>query len=279
MKRLFFLIEIILLTACQTTRQINWPMQNNSSLTGSSFYKNAAAMTWQKRDSLAVNEILAGNIPSFLKKFVPVHVSITTPEGKIIKATYYVAPDYVSIGSDDDWARIPLTPNAAQKIADKTDCFLTTRKIADDIYKSAKVKLEPVPLYAFRDSTPTMWHHHLIIEGQRKGRKGLIAGIKKDVVISGKISHDTFARRIGANRVAIYGWHKPDGKPIQPLYTGHVNWYVDYSHGIRLVYRKIKVSLPAGRAGSQWMDYIDVMKDPILQKLICDEEYCDFTRY
>ena len=58
--------------------------------------------------------------------------------------------------------------------------------MVDDIYKAAKVKLEPVPMYAFRDSTPTMWHHHLIIEGQRKGRKGLIAGIQKDVVISGK---------------------------------------------------------------------------------------------
>ena len=31
-----------------------------------------------------------------------------------------------------------------------------------------------------------------------------------------------------------------DGKPIQPLYTGHVNWYVDYSHGVRLVCPKHK---------------------------------------
>ena len=126
--------------------------------------------------------------------------------------------------------------NAAQKIADSFDCFLPTRKMVDDIYKAAKIKLEPVPMYAFRDSTPTMWHHHLIIEGQRKGRKGLIAGIKKDVVISGKISRDQ-----RPDRVAIYGWHKLDGKPIQPLYTGHINWWVDYSQGIRLVYRKIKV--------------------------------------
>ncbi|MBD0375804.1 MAG: hypothetical protein ICV51_09270 [Flavisolibacter sp.] len=108
------------------------------------------------------------------------------------------------------------------------------------------MRLEPVPLYAFRDSTPTMYHHHLIIEGQRKGRKGLIAGIKKDIVITGKLLHDP-----KPNRVAIYGWHKLDGNPIQPLYTGHVNWYVDYSHGIRLVYRK----------------------------LLCDEEYCDFYKY
>lgn len=51
--------------------------------------------------------------------------------------------------------------------------------MVDDIYKAAKVKLEPVPMFAFRDSTPTMWQHHLIIEGQRKDRRGLIAGIKR----------------------------------------------------------------------------------------------------
>jgi hypothetical protein len=72
--------------------------------------------------------------------------------------------------------------------------------------------------------------------------------------------------------VAIYGWHKPDGKPVQPLYTGHVNWYVDYSHGIRLVWRKIKV-------GKNWLDYTEVLNDPVLHKLLCDEKWCDFYRY
>ncbi len=37
------------------------------------------------------------------------------------------------------------------------------------------------------------------------------------------------------HRVAIYGWHYPDGRAIQPLYVGHVDWYVDYSHGLRLM--------------------------------------------
>ena len=246
---------------------MQWP-ERTSSITGNEFYHQAFAMKWKERDSLAINEILAGNVPSFLKKFVPVHVSIVdSVTGKTIKATYYVAPDYLSIGRDDDWARINITPNAAQKIADSFDCFLPTRKIVDDIYKAAKVKLEPVPLYAFRDSTPIMWHHHLIVEGQRKGRKGLIAGIQKDVVISGKVSRDP-----KQDRVAIYGWHKLDGNPIQPLYTGHIYWWVDYSQGIRLIYRKIKVN-------GKWMDYIDVLKDPVLQRLLCDEEYCDFYRY
>jgi hypothetical protein len=256
-----------LFISCGPAIKITTP-QKTSSITGSEFYKKTAAMKWRQRDSLAVKEILAGAFPSFLKKFVPVRTVITdSSTGKTIKATYYVSPDYVSIGNDEDWARVCITPMAAQKIADSLGCFLPTRKMVNDIYAAAKIKLEPVPMYAFRDSTPTMWHHHLIIEGQRKGRRGLIAGIKKDVVITGKILRDD-----KPSRVAIYGWHKPDGKPIQPLYSGHVDWYVDYSHGIRLVWRKIKVN-------NRWMDYTDVLKDVMLRRLLCDEAWCDCYRY
>jgi hypothetical protein len=253
--------------SCTSYRKIQVPPRS-SSLTGSQFYKTAAPFKWQQRDSLVLKEVFTGNIPSFLKKFVPVNVQITdSVTGKTIKATYYVAPDYLSIGTDDDWARINITPNAAQRIADTLNCFLPTRKMVDDIYKAAKLKLEPMPMYAFRDSTPTMLHHHLIVEGQRKGRKGLIAGIQKDVVISGKITRDS-----RPERVAIYGWHQLNGVPIQQLYTGHIYWWVDYSQGIRLVFREIKVN-------GKWMDYTDVLKDPVLQRLLCDEEYCDFYKY
>ena len=248
-------------------------------MSGTEFYHQAFAMKWKERDSFAVNEILAGNIPSFLKRFVPIHVSTTDSYGSVIRASYFVAPDYLSVGIDNDWARINITPMAAQKIADSLHCFLPTKKMVDDIYKDAKIKLEPVPMYAFRDSTPTMWHHHLIIEGQRKGKRGLIAGIQKDVVISDKISRDPIPMAIGTDRVAIYGWHKLDGNPIQPLYTGHVNWWVDYSQAIRLIYRKIKVNAPGRNGRWKWMDYTDVLKDPVLRTLLCDEEFCDFFRY
>ena len=57
-------------------------------------------MKWEARDSFAVKEILGGNVPSFLKKFSPVNVSIRDSiTGKIINATYYVSPDYLSIGN------------------------------------------------------------------------------------------------------------------------------------------------------------------------------------
>lgn len=246
---------------------MHWP-NVHSSITGAEFYRQAAGMKWKERDSFVVKEILSGNLPAFLKKFVPIKISgIDSASEKTIRITYYVSPDYLSVGTNDNWARVNITPMAAQKIADRLNCFLPTRKMVDDIYLASKVKMEPVPMYAFRDSTPTMYQHHLIIEGQRKSRKGLIAGIKKDVVISGKISRDP-----KPNRVAIYGWHKSDGKPIQPLYTGHVNWYVDYSQGIRLVYKKIKVN-------NKWMDYTDLLKENGLKHFLCDEEYCDFYRY
>ena len=226
---------------------------------GESFFKTVASWGWKQRDSLALKEILSGNIPGFLIKFIPVSTEITDSSGKPHKAVFYVSPDYISIGTNEDFARVPLTAMAAQKIADSFNCILPTKKMVDIIYAQATVKPEPVPMFAYRDSSVTMWQHHLIIEGQRKGRKGLIAGIKKDVVSSTKMLKEP-----KQDRVAIYGWQQLNGKPIQPLYTGHVNWYTDYSHGIRLVYRKIKIN---GRE----MDYTSILTHPIYYQLLSDE--------
>jgi hypothetical protein len=267
--RLPFLVLLACsLVECSSHKTISIHKETASQVGGSDFFKTAVSFNWKERDSLAAKLILSGDVPRFLEKFVRIRSSITdSVTGKKITAVYYVAPDYLSVGNASDWARVPLTPVTAQHIADAIHCFLPTRKMVNDIYFYAKIKLEPVPMYAFRDSSITMWQHHLIIEGQRKGRMGLIAGIKKDVVISGKILRDP-----RPDRVAIYGWHKLNGIAIQPLYTGHVDWYADYSHGIRLVYRTIRVN-------GKLMDYIDVLKNPKLRRLLCDEELCNFYRY
>jgi hypothetical protein len=261
------LIPVVGLAACTPARRLALPPRPITAPSGSEFYKSVFNVDRVEREIVARREILAGNVPSFLRSFVPIETSIVAADGHTIGAVYYVLPDYLAIGSNVDFARIPLTPMTAQAIADSLHCFLPTRKMVDDIYRAAAVKLEPVPMYALRDSAVTMFHHNLIVEGQRRLRKGLIAGIKKDVVITGQVPRDP-----KPDRVAIYGWHKLDGTPIQPLYTGHVNWYVDYSHGIRLVDRTIYV-------GGKPMDYVDVLKDPILRPLLCDEEACDFYRY
>ncbi|MBX9781915.1 MAG: hypothetical protein K2X48_01345 [Chitinophagaceae bacterium] len=268
MKKWIFMSIVLLFCSCKTLYHLTSKNRNPVALTGSAFYREAVSMDWRQRDSFALREILNGNLPEFLNLFTPVPLSVTdSSSGKTISATLFVTADYLSIGSNNDWARIPLTPMAAQIIADSFHCFLPTQKLVDDIYKHAVVKLSPVWMFAYRDSTPTMYHHHLMVEGLRQQRTGLIAGIKKDVILTNQLINTS-----KPNRVAIYGWHQPDGKPIQPVYTGHVNRYVDYSHGIRLIYRRMKVN-------HKWMDVAEVMNNQLLRKLITYEAEGAILRY
>jgi hypothetical protein len=85
----------------------------------------------------------------------------------------------------------------------------------------------------------------------------LISGHKKDVVMSNRL-----ASRPG--KVAIYGWHRPSGVPIQPLSTVHGSGYADYSHGVRLI---SATALLNGQPCSIWT----ILEDPALALLLSDE--------
>ena len=258
---------MIALPSCHRLNIQNINSNDRIPITGSVFYRQAATYGWKQRDSLALLMFHSGLIPNRFLKLVPVISRMTDSSGKTWKARLRISQDYFMVGTRRDFARVPLTPMAAQQIADQTHTALPTRKVVDLVHAQARVKLDPVPLYAHRDSTVIMRHHDLIIEGQRKGKNGLISGIKKDVILS---SRNAWKSR--SHRVAIYGWYQSDGKPIQPLYTGHVNWYVDYSHGIRLVDRKVWVN---GRR----MDYIELLNHPILRELVTDEPGEMMLRY
>ncbi|MEN6588948.1 MAG: hypothetical protein ABFC30_04725 [Proteiniphilum sp.] len=271
---LFSPLVIIFIHACSISQNvlpvhdINLPNRPPGAVNGSEFYAKSLDLNLEEREEQIVKEITSGNFPDFMRNWVRINCSIGTKDGKNIAAFYYVMPDYLMIGSDDDFFRVPMTPQSAQKIADIFGCFLTTSKICDDIFDAAVVKLEPFPLTQNRDSFTTFYLHNQIIEKQRKGEKGLIAGIKKDVIISSAVRQDRLP-----NRVAIYGWHQPDGNPIQPVYAGHVDWYVDYSHGIRLVHRIIYVN-------NQPTDYKDVLRNPDLKQLLSNETgVMDFFAY
>jgi hypothetical protein len=64
--------------------------------------------------------------------------------------------------------------------------------------------------------------------------------------------------------VVIYGWHKPDGKAIQPVYSKHVDWYVDYSHGIRLINNQVLID---GKPAS----FTEILKHPALFQIFSNE--------
>lgn len=185
-----------------------------------------------------------------MRKLERIDVTGLDEKGNWIDAYYYVMPDYLMLGTDTDFVRLPIRPSTAQYIADSLGLVLSNSKICDAVYQQAKVKLEPLPLTEDREQFSTFVAHNTLIEQQRKGRKGLIAGIKKDVVSTEKLR--------GTNgKLALYGWHKLDGKPIQPAFTGHAEYYVDYSHGIRFVYPYLFV-------GKKKISFDDAFNDSLI---------------
>ena len=194
-------------------------------------------------------------------------MSVTGADSARHMVAYQVMPDYLAIGSDDDFVRMPMVPYTAQAFCDAFGFVLPTRKVVNDVWAAATVHLDPRPLTQERESPLTFLQHHRIIEEQLAGRErgGFVAGIKKDVVVSNKLQERP-------QRVAIYGWHYLSGQPIQPLYTGHVDWYVDYSHGIRPVRRTMRVD---GVAQS----YEQILSDPRLSALLSDEGLMAVPRY
>jgi hypothetical protein len=203
---------------------------------GKAFFKTLEKLDRKDRDEAIATEILRGNLPDFLRSFYPITLTSQNASGQPISATVDVMPDYLAIGSNDDFVRAPMSPQTACRIAEAFGCSLPTRKIVDAIHAHATVKLEPRPLTEAREAVATFVQHHEIIEQQRKAARlgELVSGIKKDLVLSNLLDERP-------NRVAIYGWHKLDGKPIQPLNVSHVDWYVDYSHGARLIKRQVEI--------------------------------------
>lgn len=243
------------------------PFASDCQMTLAEFCKQARTLFRDRYDRLVFKMFETGCTPRFMDEWKRIDCQITDSLGKIIHASYYVKPDYLCVGTDTDFVRVPMQPKTAQRIANRLGAFLSTPKISDDVYKAADVKLTPEPLTENRDSIATFFYHNVLIEKQRAGRTGLIAGHKKDVVLSNRIVADG-----RPDRVALYGWHKPDGNPIQPVYAGHVDWYVDYSHGFRLVRRDIWID------GTK-MDYLDVLADKRLFPLLSYETPLAFIAY
>lgn len=260
------IIAALLLSLGQalSAQSLELPPRPATAPKGTQFAQSITGLSLPEREQKVLKAVKSGNVPSFLRKLAPVTVKSGT-----INATYFVTSDYLAIGSDDDYFLMPLSPSTAQAIADLLGCSLPTTQMVDDIYANATVKLTPAPIPPSPAMTavPVFLQHNAMVLAQRKQKPpgGLIAGHKKDVVIATKV----FA---SPGKVAIYGWHKSDGKPIQPLYTGHTAAWVDYSHGIRLVQRRMTVN-------GQARTIDEVLADPRLAPLLTREGMMRESRY
>ena len=161
-----------------------------------------------------------------------------------------------------------MTPSAAQFLADKLNCLLPTKTVVDIIYNNAEIKLapQPIPPSEIMTTVPVFTQHTDSIKEQifqmrlDRSANSIIAGHKKDIIISNKI----YSTDRTSDRVVIYGWHLGVNNPIQPVYNGHVDWYADYSHGVRLISKTAFVNGESTKVE-------DILKDSTLSILLSNE--------
>ncbi len=239
------------------------PERAAQDLTGSQFAQYVSKMNSEQREETILEEISKGNLPEFLRRLVPVKLQCELTNGQSLTAIIFVTPDYLAIGSDSDFLRIPMNLHTAIAIAERFGFILPTRKMVDAIYMQSLYHLTPQPLPAGPQMRSTEYYstHNQIIEDQVHAAGAplgaLVSGDKKDVVISNRLTLDL-------GRIAIYGWHRGPGQPIQPLSTVHGANYADYSHGIRLI---SEWALVNGKLQS----IRELLRDPSTSRLLSDE--------
>lgn len=221
------------------------------------------------REYYILRELRRGNLPDFLRDLAKIQYNARTRSGRTVSVTLWVMKDYLAIGNDDDFVRVPMNPVTAQRVADSFGFSLPTARLVDEIYRAATRRLPPNP-FKPSDAMVTVeefLRHDRVIRLQLEGDTPdeLIAGHKKDVVISNQLNDRP-------QKVAIYGWHQVGGLPIQPLSTVHGNWYADYSHGIRLISGMMLID-------DRPLPLKEVLQDAELAPLVSYEGPLGYVRY
>ncbi len=232
------------------------PLRVMGSMTGSEFGHSIMNMPSGRARELAIyQQLCLGNIPDFLRRGLPVSVT-----GGGHCATFWTMPDYLAIGTDANFLRMPMRPTTAQKAADLFGAVLPTRKMMREIWKAMPLHLTPKTMdwKGPMSSVAYFGEHNSHIQAQLAGRPPElgVAGHKKDVLVCN-------GRPRG--NVAIGGWQYLDGREIQGLNArDHDIPYLDYSHGIRWCFEQMLVD-------GDLKYVIEVLQDPELFHLISDD--------
>lgn len=226
---------------------------------GEEIIRDILTLPVEAREERILAEVAGGNVPTWLRRLRPVEITGHL-DGRARAVTVWVMPDYLAVGSDSDYFYVPLSARTARRIADLSGASLPTPGMVGAIWAAARVRLIPIriPPGESMGTVRVFQRHSSLVRAQarqhRARRGSLIAGHKLDVVIPTVPVQD-------AEAAAVYGWHMPDGAPIQPLHPIDPDDPPHFSMGVRLVHRDILVDgAPA--------DLADVLRDPELSRLL-----------
>ena len=254
----------VLSAACDSpaSRVLGLPPRATEALGGEDLAWELGELDLEARERRIYEEIAAGNVPTWMRDLRPVRIRAPL-DGAEHELLFWVTPDYLSIGSDDDYLLVPLSPGTAQRVADLVGASLPTPRMVDAIWMAADRRLSPQRLAPRRSiesvrSVEYYARHTSVILAQRmlKGTPpgAFVAGHKKDVVLSPEIEANP-------GKVAVYGMHAPDGTPTQNLSTVAEEGFVYYNHGVRLVDREVVVD-------GVTRDLAELLLDPGLAPLV-----------
>lgn len=269
------------------------PPREDDAQGGAQFLSSLRGLSQQQAEERIFQEISRGNVPDFVRPENYREITVSTVIGQeTVEARIRVAPDYFAIGSNSDFARVPITPILAQRIAQRFGLSLPTQRIADLIDVEARRTGGVLPFIGAGDiasrvtdpetgrKVSARWNYKVYGAYEARwmesvdfalmqntminertaepARSAVRSGHKKDVIYHPDV--------IGTGKVAI--WRRG----VQPLSTIHHERYQDYSHGIRFVSGVVELTYrregAAERAERRSMP--DVLNDPALYRLFSD---------
>ena len=261
--------------------------------TGAAFIASLGSTKGVEREDRIYAQLRAGNLPTSLLVFHTVRTRVADKAGQQHDIEYYVTPDVLAIGSERDSVRIPMDPVTAQRVADHFKCLLPTARMVEQIYQAAASKLAFIyGNYAgtqdagLQDASASYLKHSQGIDAQlRRPPTLLTAGHKKELVISSNYIVQRTHKETGATKavpvLAFYGAYTAAGAPIQAGRGGnprgwpsfaHQPGFVDYSHGVRLVW-------PTMQLDGQERKVADVLRDSNLSLCLAAEGPIQYPRY
>ncbi len=290
--------ESLMSTVVRAAIRASFPARPGSAPAGHAFMETIKGegppRDWVKREDAIAAQLVSGNIPDFLRSWIDIDLTYKDST-RSLSGKVQVLPDYLAVGTDDDFIHVPLDPVSAQFVADKFDAILPTARICHAIYRQAaeKNRINAIerdywqPKDSLRrtakagraqTSTAAYVEHSEAIQARIKSAGislgELVAGHKKDVVISRRLLSD-------ANKIAFHGFYDSKGYPHEPCYENpdrapkptcdkdtatlaHTRRFSDYSQGVRLVHAWMTVN-------GERKKVADVLADKDLSLLISNE--------
>ncbi|MEW6723263.1 MAG: hypothetical protein AB1324_08420 [Candidatus Micrarchaeota archaeon] len=242
--------------------------------TGSQFMDSVRTLNPAQFEERVMQEIARGNVPDFMRPENFRTMSVTMQvEGREITAAVRVCPDYLAIGSNDNHARVPISPILAQRIARRYGFVMPTQRLVDAIdakarsdggflsFNGAGEVAARVTDSASGQKVSARWNHkqygayeakwmespefaleHSRMTSERVGVPGsaMLSGHKKDIVYHPDTEKPITNKKgqvVYPGRVAIYH------QGIQPFSTIHHSGYFDYSHGVRFLLSDVRLTI------------------------------------